>query len=195
MAARRGKSQARRSTARRGGPAWIWLVVGVVLGLGLSAFLLLRDGWTPSLLQPKPDPGAKPPAVKEEPVAQKPEPAKPRYDFYTVLAEREVAIPDQELANRARSEREQPTPPPTPEGAAGARYLLQAGAFRAPGDADALKARLALLGLIARVESSQIDGNTWHRVRLGPYPSATELEAAKRQLGDNGIEAIALRAQ
>lgn len=194
MAARRGKSQARRSHARRGGSAWIWLGVGIALGIGLSVFLLLRDGWTPSLLRPKPDPGAKPPAVKEEPVAQKPEPAKPRYDFYTVLAEREVAIPDQELANRARSEREQQTTP-TPEADLAARYLLQAGAFRAPGDADALKARLALLGLVARVETSQIDGNTWHRVRLGPYPSATELEAAKRQLGDNGIDAIALRAR
>jgi cell division protein FtsN len=190
MAARRGKSQARRS-GQRGTPAWIWLVVGVVLGLGLSAFLLLRDGWSPRDLMPQPDPTAKAPTVKDEPVAQRPEPAKRSYDFYTVLAEREVAIPDQELANRARDEREKASEPATPlEG----RYLLQAGAFRQPGDADALKAKLALLGLIARVEVSQIDGNTWHRVRLGPYASASELEAAKRSLGDNGIAAIALRA-
>jgi len=192
MAARRGKSQARRN-GQRNTPAWIWLAAGVLLGLALSAFLLLRDGWSPRDLMPRPDPTATAPAVKDEPVAQRPEPARRTYDFYTVLAEREVAIPDQELANRARDEREQATPPtPTPsEGS----YLLQAGAFRQASDADALKARLALQGLFARVEVSQIDGNTWHRVRLGPYASVSELEAAKRQLGDSGIQAIALRAQ
>lgn len=195
MAARRGKSQARRS-GQRSTPAWIWLVAGLLIGLGLSVFLLLRDGWSPRELLPQPNPTAQAPKVKDEPVAQKPEPQRPRYDFYTVLAEREVAIPDAELANRAQREREQTQPTPAqPDAAAEVRYLLQAGAFRQSGDADALKARLALLGLVARVESSQIEGNTWHRVRLGPYASASELESVKRRLGDSGIEAIALRAQ
>ncbi|MFR0656929.1 hypothetical protein SB719_20500, partial [Pantoea sp. SIMBA_079] len=36
-----------------------------------------------------------------------------------------------------------------------ARYLLQAGSFSGSGDAEALKARIALLGLSARVESGQ----------------------------------------
>ena len=53
------------------------------------------------------------------------------------------------------------------------RYLLQAGAFGASGDAEALKARIALLGLGARVESAQhqrqdhvprAHGAVWHRV-------------------------------
>ncbi|HEY6544715.1 MAG TPA: SPOR domain-containing protein [Dokdonella sp.] len=38
-----------------------------------------------------------------------------------------------------------------------------------------------------------MNGKTWHRVRVGPYATASELEAAKRSLADNGIKAIALK--
>jgi cell division protein FtsN len=78
--------------------------------------------------------------------------------------------------------------------AAGDRYLLQAGAFSDARDAEAVKARLALIGLVARVETGQVKGSTIHRVRLGPYASARDLEAAKRQLAENGIEkSLAIR--
>lgn len=73
------------------------------------------------------------------------------------------------------------------------RYLLQAGAFGASGDAEATKAKIALLGLNARVESAQIDGKTVYRVRLGPYGSASELAEAKAKLADGGLSAIAVK--
>lgn len=76
----------------------------------------------------------------------------------------------------------------------GARYLLQAGAFGASGDAEAVKARIALLGLSARVESAQVKGRTVYRVRMGPYGSAGELAEAKRKLADGGLPALAIRA-
>lgn len=192
MAARRGKSQAKRGGSKAGVPAWIWLLAGVLLGLGLSAFVLLREGHD-ARSAPTPNPSAQAPREPEAPVAQKAEPpreTKPKYDFYTVLAEREVQIPDNELAEQARRESAAPTPPAKSE-----RYLLQAGAFGDARDAEAVKARLALIGLVARVESGQVKGNAVHRVRLGPYPTARELEAAKRQLAENGIgDAIAIRA-
>ncbi|MGN6513693.1 MAG: SPOR domain-containing protein, partial [Lysobacteraceae bacterium] len=74
-------------------------------------------------------------------------------------------------------------------------YLLQAGAFGASGDAEALKARIALLGLGARVESAQIDGKTVYRVRMGPYGTASELADAKRKLAAGGLPAMAIRAK
>ena len=55
----------------------------------------------------------------------------------------------------------------------GTRYLLQAGAFQASGDAEAVKAKIALLGLSARVESAQIADKTVYRVRMGPYGTAS----------------------
>ena len=57
-------------------------------------------------------------------------------------------------------------------------YILQAGSFSASGDAEATKAKIAMLGLSARVESAQINGKTVYRVRMGPYGTAGELAEA-----------------
>jgi cell division septation protein DedD len=76
-----------------------------------------------------------------------------------------------------------------------ARYLLQAGAFAASGDAEALKAKIAFLGLSARVESAQIKDKTVYRVRMGPYGTATELAEAKRKLAGGGLPAMAIKAK
>ncbi len=194
MAAKRGKSQARRGGGRSGTPAWIWLLAGVLLGLGLSAYVLLREGHDGHRAAPTPNPTARAPREPEPPVAQQKAPAppretRPRFDFYTVLAEREVRIPDNELAAQAKAEANQPAATDS------ARYLLQAGAFGNAADAEAVKARLALTGVVARVEQGTANGKPIFRVRLGPYASAGALAAAKRQLADNGInDAIAIRA-
>jgi len=89
---------------------------------------------------------------------------------------------------------------PTPATAAvpaadNVRYILQAGAFGASGDAEATKAKLAMMGLSARVESAQINGNTVYRVRMGPYGSASELAEAKAKLDGSGLQAMAIKAQ
>lgn len=77
-----------------------------------------------------------------------------------------------------------------------ARYVLQAGAFGDAGDAEAVKARIALLGLGARVEPATIDGGrTVYRVRMGPYDSAAALAEAKRKLAEGGLPSLAIRAR
>ncbi|KAF1710840.1 SPOR domain-containing protein [Pseudoxanthomonas sacheonensis] len=76
-----------------------------------------------------------------------------------------------------------------------ARYILQAGAFGASGDAESTKAKIAMLGLSARVESAQIGGKTVYRVRMGPYGSASELAEAKQKLASGGLPAMAIKAQ
>jgi len=95
-----------------------------------------------------------------------------------------------------------PRPTPTPAVATAAaaasdnvRYILQAGAFGASGDAEATKAKLAMMGLAARVESAQINGNTVYRVRMGPYGTAGELAEAKAKLNGTGLQAMAIKAQ
>ncbi len=76
-----------------------------------------------------------------------------------------------------------------------ARYILQAGAFGGSGDAEATKARIAMLGLSARVEAAQIKGKTVYRVRMGPYGTASELAEAKQKLASGGLPAMAIKAQ
>ena len=87
-----------------------------------------------------------------------------------------------------------PRPAATAGADASARYILQAGSFSASGDAEALKARIALLGLSARVESGDANGKTVYRVRMGPYGTATELAGAKQKLGNGGLPALAIKA-
>lgn len=84
-------------------------------------------------------------------------------------------------------------PAPKADAPADARYILQAGAFGASGDAEAVKARIALLGLNARVESATISGKTVYRVRMGPYGTASELADAKAKLAGGGLPAMAVK--
>ncbi len=74
-----------------------------------------------------------------------------------------------------------------------ARYILQAGAFGGSGDAETVKAKIAMLGLNARVEAAEIGGKTVYRVRMGPYGTASELADAKAKLSSGGLPAMAVK--
>ena len=206
MAARKGRQ------ATRGGskswPAWVWVGIGLLLGVGLMLVVLGKD-WAPLLRKknlPQPNPAATAPQASEPAVADtgKKEPPKKSYDFYKVLEANEVVIPDAELTEKARAEQQAKNAAApgagttTPSGvapapAAGGRYILQAGSYPDAKGADEIKAKLALLGFQANVQPVTVNGRQWHRVRLGPYASASDLESAKRSLGENGINAIALK--
>jgi cell division protein FtsN len=180
-------AQATRGGERRPWPAWAWLAIGVLLGLLLSALVLLRD-WVPALrggALPEPDPAAGAPGDAGITPELKPRAEdKPKYDFYSVLPEMEVVIPEAEIEAQARE---------AAPGDAAQRLFLQAGSFRSAPDAETMKARLALLGLRAQVVAVTVNGTNWHRVRVGPYAGARELDDARRTLAANGISAIALR--
>ncbi|MBJ6985742.1 SPOR domain-containing protein [Luteimonas sp. MC1750] len=127
--------------------------------------------------------------------------------------QRELDADAAELAADAPAPAATPTRPATPAPAAtatpaaapaatasapaadGVRYILQAGSFASNTDAEALKARIAMLGLVARVEQADIDGRAMYRVRMGPYGTASELAEAKQKLGNGGLEALAIRAR
>jgi cell division protein FtsN len=204
MAARKGRQATRGGS--RSWPAWVWVGIGLVLGIGLMLLVLGKD-WAPLLRKrnlPQPNPAATAPPASEPAVADagKPkEPPKKTYDFYKVLEANEVVIPDAELSAKARAEQQAkatpnaPTPAPAPgtPAAGGGRYILQAGSYPDAKGADEIKAKLALLGFVAQVQPVTVNGRAWHRVRLGPYASASDLEAAKRTLSENGINAIALK--
>jgi cell division protein FtsN len=72
--------------------------------------------------------------------------------------------------------------------------MLQVGSFQRAGDAERLKASLALIGLQASVQRVTIDGEqTWHRVRLGPYTDPARLDAARARLREHDYQAMVLR--
>jgi cell division protein FtsN len=74
-----------------------------------------------------------------------------------------------------------------------ASYVLQAGAFRGAADADAMKLKLALMGLEAQVVTAEVSGSPLYRVRVGPYEGLDAMNRARARLAENGVEATVLR--
>ena len=72
-------------------------------------------------------------------------------------------------------------------------YLLQAGAYRSPNEAESMKARLALMGFETQVVTADVNGSTLHRVRVGPYSGLDAMNRARARLAENGVEATVLR--
>ena len=114
----------------------------------------------------------------------------PRFDFYTMLSEMEVAVPQEHLNP---SPTKSSATPPKPSQDETQTYVLQVGSFRKYEDADRLKATLALLGDEARIHQVSIDGNAWYRVRLGPYKGLSSLSETRNRLAREEIPTIALQ--
>ena len=109
----------------------------------------------------------------------------PEFDFYKILPGQADAVPGGDTAAR-----------PKDTGSAGASKstYLQLGSFQNEKEADNLKARLALLGVEAKIQSVEIqDKGLVHRVRVGPFSSGDEIDRMKAQLQQNGIDATPTR--
>ena len=195
---RRGYRDRRR---RKGPPGWAWAAVGLLVGLFIAflVFLQLRPAPPPVertvKLETPPEPAARPAENKpkpEPPPAKAREeapaaPTKPRFEFYNLLPEMEVIVPEEQVKGAASPEGVKQVEQP-------GTYLLQAGSFRTREQADQLRARLALLGVETEVQTVTVNNKeTWHRVRVGPYRNLEELNAARSVLKKNGIDAILIR--
>ncbi len=172
-------------------PGWLLLVFGLAIGATAVVVLQLAlqrgasgDGLA-SVFTKKKAPEA--PATKKTADASAQKPAKPKFDFYTVLPEVETVLPE-----RAPSRIRPTKPTASPED--GVSYILQAGSFASYQDADQLKAKLALHGLTVHIQKVSIEGRgEYHRVRLGPYAHLEELDQATQQLRKLGINALRLK--
>jgi len=166
----------------------IGMVLGLVIAGGVAWHISTRphkfnsdkDGHIASSSQTTPAQ-----SHKNEPAKPAPDPSssaegKQKFTFYKILTEKDSATP---------STTGTPSPAATSVKADNAvAYLLQAGSFAKSDDAENLKAKLALLGLEARVQEADVPGfGTRYRVQLGPYRSTDEINHAKATLKQNGI--------
>ena len=109
----------------------------------------------------------------------------PKFDFYNILPEVEVKVPDWQLE---RSENN------ASEGLASGTYVMQVGAFKELKDADRAKAQLALNGMHAKIHRVVINGqDVWYRVHLGPFREADEIQAMRRKLIESKRDFIVLK--
>ena len=74
-------------------------------------------------------------------------------------------------------------------------YFVQAGAFRTQQDADAQRAKLAMLGWEARVSERETNGRVVFRVRIGPFSKRDDAESLKDKLDGAGVESALERVQ
>jgi cell division protein FtsN len=167
-------------SAMRGGTL-LGVFVGLVLGLAVAAaiaYFLGRSGLTGAPTTP----GAQKEIVrngKPETVPAASTPEKPRVDFYKIL-------PGAEEPKLPKASETQTKPVD--------RFWLQAGAFASESDAENLKARLALSGWEASVQTATLpDKSVRYRVRLGPYDNTDELNRIKADLGKNGFDVAVIK--
>lgn len=196
MAATRRKKAGRSrgaSRGRQGTPAWMWLLTGLLGGLGL-AWYLFSKGYIPqpdaAELNAGQQSAVEAATESEELVPANGEQRKSQYDFFTVLPEMEVVVPEHELAQKRAQQQAQPAPA---QSADQNSYLLQVGSFREKSDAEQLKAKMALLGIVARVQTVTVNGTTWHRVRAGPVSGARQADELRSRLASNGIESLVMK--
>lgn len=203
--ARDYKNRAARKRNKDRTPVWVWLVIGYVFGslsVGMvwwsqatrTASVESWIGAKPSSIQPAV------PLAGSEPV-ETPEIEPLQYEFYNLLREQEVVVPDEELEGRTRK------PPvdkaaapgtevasePVPVAVPKSGYLIQVSSFHNARDADRLKAQLAMLGLRAQVNKASIKGTNWYRVRVGPYNSTEAVQRARKQLASNGHNTLVIK--
>jgi len=157
-------------------PAWIWLFSGIAIGVFISFLAFLAD-ITPDPSVPAPL--AQRPADADATADQ--QTTATRFDFYTLLPEREVIVPTDKNTDKS-------------EPREAVIYILQAGSFRKLADADRLRAQLILMGYDTNVDAvSSKGGDLWHRVQIGPFQSRSALAKARSRLINKGIDTLLLR--
>lgn len=174
-------------------PPWAFLVLGLTIGIVLTALVTVfayRGASPGSGLGTLISRAHKPPDrsnTKTPSAASSTKVRMPKFDFYTILPEIETVLPEAKLLLQKR-------PAKTPD--INVRYVLQAASFARFEDADRLKARLALNGLVTHIQKVTIEGKgEFYRVRLGPYDNLAELNTANARLRELGIEALRLKVK
>ena len=195
--------------SKGGSPLLTGILVGMVIGVGMAAGLAWYITKSPSPFVQKEQVVVKPPVVAAKPAAPTgtavPDAqletaasgvgnGKPRFEFYKVLTDKQdttVAAPTKP------TDKPQPAKPHAEDDkqvAANEPYILQSGSFSNADDAEKLKARLAMLGVEASIQTVTIpDKGVWHRVRSGPYKNASEMSSARILLKQNGVDATPIR--
>ena len=124
-----------------------------------------------------------------------------RFSFYEILPGKEEVLDARKAQEVAKADPKSASKPGETASKAEAgkaagkeQYFLQAGAFGSAGDADNQKAKLALLGFEAKVETVEVDGKgTMHRVRIGPYGRLDDINRVRSTLATNGVDAALIK--
>jgi cell division protein FtsN len=201
---------------KQGGGTFLGFIIGLVLGLGVALAVAIyvtkvptpfsnknqprtsaqdvletekNKDWNPnSVLQPKAP--AEPPVAPDASAAV----TAPQTADKAITPPRPAVTADP-LGDLAKAKSGLNTPAAPTDANDPFDYVVQAGAYRTSTDADAQKAKLALLGLDAKVSERDQAGRVVYRVRLGPFSDKNAAERIRVQLESNGIDNTLVRLQ
>lgn len=187
---RYGKALALEPVSRL--PTWLWMLLGIGLGVSLSALVYWKTHEKTSLtthpvtMVMEDTKGN----VQSKTLAKKrTETDGTRFDFYTLLPNNMAHDTLETVATTTDTPTLQQALTTPQNEASPFTYTLQAGSFRHLHQAEELKARLALLGFKVSIQTYKLNGKEpWHRVTMGPYK--TKEEATKLQQKLEQAEAV-----
>lgn len=94
------------------------------------------------------------------------------FDYYQVLPDIDQVMPQDMPAGAVAARRED-----------GYQYYVQIASFRQFADAEALRAKLALQGVVALTQASEVAGQgLYYRVRMGPFENSRVAKTATAQV-------------
>lgn len=164
------------------------MVIGVLIGLAIALGVALYINSAPSPFKqvqpPATPPSGKAPGKPSGGSSQtdKPDAKKNRFTYYDILPGTEQPVTEQEIKQAPQGGKDQ--------------YFLQAGSFQNEADANNLKAKLALMGVEATIQSANVpDKGVWHRVRVGPFGDIEEMNKSRTTLAQSGIQPSLIKVQ
>lgn len=189
----------RRSRRKEETPGWVWMLAGFTLGIVAAGSIYIYS-------QLPARPANATPVTTDIDSADAPLTAQPSdrsldsdapetfrsggpqqtvaeettFDFYEVLPEFEVVVPESAEA-QARDIRDAAIE-------RSGSFVVQVGAFRTREDADRRQAEIALLGFESSLQRVAVDDDVYHRVRIGPITELAELNRVRRRLRDERID-------
>lgn len=164
----------------------IGLLVGAVLAGGIALYKSEASKAAVRPDSPRPEPQRAPKVDTDaQDAAASARNSGDRYDFYEMLPNFEVVVPEKDRDVKrdlpaARIERP-------------GVYVLQAGSYRNLPDAERVRAQLALQGIDAKVQRVAVDNDVWHRVRVGPFSDLNDLNRARKQLQAAEVDGLVIR--
>ncbi len=187
------KSPSRSNSRKKGSNLFLGLFIGYALGLvsAIGVWMYIHQAPSPFIQNEKPEVNTKIEPSKNGNIAlqemlildnsqgQNKDPnEKTRFEFYEMLPGNEEPVTEIELQKAA----EQPILKD--------KYYLQVGSFKDTEDAESLKAKIAMLGMEAYVQSADLsEKGMWHRVRVGPFTKIDTIKKTRSSLLQSGIKA------
>ena len=193
---------------RQHGGTILGIIIGLVIGLGIALAVAVVITKTP---MPFTNKLARPEKAAEPTAGQRADPNQPLYGNKSAARDAAKALTrppvPSEPVNTAAPPTDNKAPvvelspnvgkPKKADAADSAEdkwsYVLQAGAFRGQSDAESLRAKLALIGVEAKVSERQSENGVLYRVRVGPFNQLDAMNRIRTKMSDNGVDAAVVR--